>query len=74
MTTEAELRTINSGINDIWKMIKKFLPDAKPDDEQYWAELLQTCSDINEKHQKNRLLQLIMHAVLDYIEEGRKEC
>lgn len=65
--TDAELKTINAGINDIWRMIKKYLPDAS-NDEQYWADLNDTCREIDNKYH-NVLLQRIMIAVLGYIDE-----
>lgn len=70
--TDAELKTINAGINDIWKMIKKYLPDAS-NDEQYWADLNDACREIDKKYQNNVLLQRIMMAVLGYIDEKGSE-
>ena len=62
-----ELKMINAGINDIWRMIKKYLPDAS-NDEQYWSGLNDACRKIDEKYH-NALLQRIMMAVLGYIDE-----
>lgn len=71
--TEEELRNINAGINDIWKMIKKFLP-GDPNDESYWDELTDTCSAIGNKYGSELIQQIILAVHAYIVKEAHEVC
>lgn len=66
-----ELMKINQGINDIWQMIKKFLPVANPDSDAYWTELIRESGAIGKKY-NHPLVNKIILAFADYVEHEAK--
>lgn len=66
---ENELRTINAGINDIWKLIKKYLPVADPDNDEYWRGLIDDCEEVDKKNGGHALIRQLLLTVTNYIEK-----
>ena len=69
---EDDLMKINKGINDIWQLIKKYLPAADPDDDDYWRRLIDECDGIDKKHGGHALIRQMMLATTNYIESEAK--
>lgn len=66
---ENELRSINAGINDIWKLIKKYLPVADPDNDAYWRGLIDDCEEVDKKNGGHALIRQLLLTVTNYIEK-----
>lgn len=64
-----ELIKINHGINDIWQLIKKYLPTANVTDDEYWRGLIMDCDDIDKKNGGHALIRQLLLTVTNYIEK-----
>lgn len=64
-----ELVELNNGINDIWKFIKKFLPAADPDSDEYWTSLITEAGDLGRKHGNHPLINGMILVFADYVEK-----
>ena len=69
---EMELRNINKAINDIWKLIKKYLPVADPDSDAYWMGLIRESGAIGKKYDNHPLVNKMILAFADYVEHEAK--
>lgn len=67
-----ELKTINHGINDVWQLIKRYLPTANTTDDEYWSGLIADCGDIDKKYGGHALIRQMLLAASNYIESEAK--
>ncbi len=67
-----ELKAINHGINDIWQLIKKSLPVADPDNDEYWLGLIRDSNEIDKRYGGHALIRQMLLAVTNYIEKEAK--
>ena len=64
-----ELKTINHGINDVWQLIKKYLPGADADNDDYWTALIRESGEIDKKYGGHALIRQFILAATNYIEQ-----
>lgn len=65
--TAQEIPDTAAFMQDLWKMIKLYYKVENTD--AYWKSFMKTCDDLNAKYNKNRLHQLLMLSMTQWIAE-----
>lgn len=73
MADEKELRVLWSFTKELWTLIKKYYGTKDLESEDFWHGLAEDCRDAVEAHGSHRLCIHLVHGLIDYFEEARKE-
>ncbi len=71
--SEQEIQRYIDGLNDVWRLFKRYATSGDPDSYEYWCSIVDSADKLYQKHDIGLVRSLIFESVKELQSLYRKE-